>query len=92
MSMAASAPKPIVVDVRAASADVRTIDVLARLQLDACRCGCSLELQHASAELLDLIAFVGLGDVLRVEPRREPEEREQPLGVEEERELGDPSL
>ena len=88
--MAAPAPSPIVVDVRAASPDVRTIDVLARLQLGARRRGRPLLLRDPSAELIDLITFVGLSDVLRVEPRREAEQREQPLRVEEERQLHDP--
>jgi hypothetical protein len=73
-------------------ADLATVDALARLQLVARRAGLELRLRRASPDLLDLIAFVGLDEVLRVEPGRQPEEREEPLGVEEERELSDPPL
>jgi hypothetical protein len=90
--MAAPARSPIVVDVRAASADVSTIDLLARLQLGARRHGRSLLLRDASAELVDLIAFVGLGDALSVEAERQAEQREQPLRVEEEGQLDDPPV
>jgi anti-anti-sigma regulatory factor len=66
------------------------VDVLARLQLAARRSGHELRVRDASPELLELIALAGLEDVLGVEPRRQAEEREEPLGVEEERELPDP--
>jgi len=66
------------------------VDVLARLQLAARRCGRELHVRDASPELLELIALAGLEDVLGVEPRRQAEEREEPLGVEEERQLSDP--
>ena len=69
-----------------------TIDQIARLQLAALRCGCELELRNAGPSLLELIGFVGLGEVLRVESRREAEEREQPGRIEEEGELGDPAV
>jgi anti-anti-sigma regulatory factor len=77
-------------DVRALPADLTTIDVLARLQLAARRCGCELRLCHASAELRGLLELAGLDGVLALELERQPEEREQRLGVEEERQLGDP--
>ena len=70
--------------------DLSTIDALARLQLAAHRLGFEVRLCHASRELKELIAFAGLDGVLRVEARRETKEREQRLGVEEERELHDP--
>ncbi len=41
-----------------------TIDEIARLQLAARRGGCRLELANANPYLLELIAFVGLADVL----------------------------
>jgi hypothetical protein len=69
-----------------------TIDQIARLQLAALRCGRELELRNAGPSLLDLIDFVGLGEVLRVESRRQAEEREQPGRIEEEGELFDPSV
>jgi hypothetical protein len=77
--------------------DAVTVDALARLQLAACRYGCKVRLLNASDELLQLLAFMGLDDVLpgddlRVDPRWEPEEREEALGAEEERELCDPAV
>ena len=72
------------------SPDLRTVDALARLQLAARRLGFELRLCSASPELLELVDFAGLAAVLRVEPRRQAEQREQRLGVEEERQLGDP--
>jgi hypothetical protein len=71
-------------------ADLGTVDAFARLQLAARRSGLELRLQHVSDELRELIAFLGLDDALRLEPRGQAEEREERLGVEEERELGDP--
>ena len=141
--MAAPAPRCITLDVSALPPDVVTIDALARLELAARRGGLRFRLHDASDQLRDLIAFVGLSDVLGtcaadgeridrsvqtdaradghagepgmsskrhrkrrlsvrpdagiasdalgVEPRRQAEEREQGVGVEEERELGDPA-
>ncbi len=77
-------------DVRALPADVAAVDALARLQLAARQAGFELRLIHASAELTCLIELTGLGGVLRVESGRQPEEREQGLGVEEEGQLDDP--
>ena len=71
-------------------ADLGTVESLARLRLAARRSGVELRLRHVPSELRELITFVGLAEVLGVEPRRQAEEREQRLGVEEERELGDP--
>ena len=70
---------------------LRTVDLLAHLQLVARRHGHELQLVHASPELEGLIALVGLDVVLRLEPRREAEEREDAIGVEEERQLDDPA-
>jgi ABC-type transporter Mla MlaB component len=44
--------------------DAVTVDALARLQLAAQRRGCQVRLRHASDELLALVAFMGLRDVL----------------------------
>jgi hypothetical protein len=85
-------PRTIVCDVSALDPDAVTIDRLARLQLAAGRLGCRLRLRNATGELRELLAFTGLAEVLRVEPRGEAEEREERLGVEEERELDDPAL
>ena len=68
---------------------MQTVDALARLGLAGRRIGRELRLRNASQELQELLAFVGLADVLRVEPLGQPEEREQRLGVEEEGHLGD---
>jgi hypothetical protein len=70
--------------------DVGTIGALARIRLALLRQGCELRLHGASGELRELLVFAGLDGVLDLEPRRQPEEREERLGVEEEGELGDP--
>ncbi len=91
--MAACSPDPRMIDcdVSGLAPTAGTIDVLAGLQLAARRLGVQLRLNGASAELQELVAFFGLRDALRVEVKRQAEEREQGLGVEEERELDDPA-
>jgi hypothetical protein len=89
--MAASRPT-IVCDVGAVPPDVHAIDALARLQLAAGRLGLEVRLRHASSDLQALIAFAGLREVLRVEAGGQAEQREERVGVEEERELGDPPV
>ena len=71
---------------------VSTIDEMARLQLNARRCGCELELREANPRLLELIGFAGLGSVLCLETERQAEQRKDPCGVEEKGELGDPPV
>ena len=51
-------------DVSGVDVDAVTVDALARLQLAARRLGCQVRLQNASTELRDLVAFMGLVDVL----------------------------
>jgi hypothetical protein len=51
-------------DVAGMDVDAVTVDALARLQVAAGRHGCRVRLRHASSELLDLVAFMGLRDVL----------------------------
>jgi ABC-type transporter Mla MlaB component len=51
-------------DVSGVAPDAVTVDALARLQLAARRRGCQVRLRHASPELLELVAFMGLADVL----------------------------
>jgi ABC-type transporter Mla MlaB component len=51
-------------DVGGVEPDAVTVDALARLRLAANRAGCEVRLANASAELRDLIAFMGLRDVL----------------------------
>ncbi|MFG2196288.1 STAS domain-containing protein [Streptomyces sp. NPDC048639] len=69
--------------------DVLTLEALARLQLTARRMGRRIRLRHAGDELRCLLAASGLAEVLpvcpvlRVEPGRQAEQREEPGGVEE---------
>jgi ABC-type transporter Mla MlaB component len=53
-----------VCDVACVGADAVTVDALARLQLAAGRHGCQVRLRDASNELRELLAFMGLQDVL----------------------------
>ncbi len=57
-------PQVAFCDVASVAPDAVTVDALARLQLAASRCGCQVRLRRASAELLALVAFMGLADVL----------------------------
>ena len=86
----------LVCDVAAVrSPDVATIDCLARLALVARREGAVFALHRPSPALRELVALVGLCDVLGLSPssglqhRREPEQREERGGVEEHREPDD---
>ena len=74
--MAAPRPSTIVCDVGALAPDAAAVDALARLQLNAKRRGLEIRLRHASSELQELLAFLGLDDVLRVEAGGQAEERE----------------
>jgi ABC-type transporter Mla MlaB component len=51
-------------DVSGVETDAVTVDALARLQLGARRNGCQVRLRNASGDLLALLAFMGLSDVL----------------------------
>ena len=81
----------VVVDVSALTEpDPVILDALVRLQLAAQRLGTSIRLQNPCPELIDLLALVGLSDVLRVdcggsgvEMDREVEYREEVLVDEE---------
>lgn len=57
-------PEVVYCDVGGVGADAATVEALARLQLAARRHGCVVRLRRASAELLDLVAYMGLSDVL----------------------------
>jgi gamma-glutamyl:cysteine ligase YbdK (ATP-grasp superfamily) len=70
-------------------AELGIVDALARLQLAARRSGYEVAVTDAPRDLLELIELAGLSEALGVEPLRQPEQREQRLGVEEERELPD---
>jgi hypothetical protein len=63
--------------------DLRTVDALARLRLAGKRLGFEVQVT-ATEELLELVELAGLLEVLW-----EPEEREEPLRVQEEGQLGD---
>jgi ABC-type transporter Mla MlaB component len=54
----------VVCEVSGLAADAIAVDALARLHLAARRCGCSVSVEGWSEDLQDLIAFVGLRDVL----------------------------
>lgn len=51
-------------DVAGVAVDAVTVDSLARLQLAVRRHGCQIRLRGASDELRELVAFMGLADVL----------------------------
>jgi len=51
-------------DVHAVDPTAVTVDALARLQLAAHRHGCKVRLRGVSDELRELLAFMGLDDVL----------------------------
>ena len=57
-------PHVVLCDVSSVDHDAVTVDALARLQLAARRRGCQIRLRNASNELLELVAFMGLQDVL----------------------------
>jgi ABC-type transporter Mla MlaB component len=52
-------------DVAGVAADAVAVDALARLALAARRRGCEVRLRGASKELLALVDFIGVADVLR---------------------------
>ena len=88
-------------DVRSLKPDAATLNALARLALTCRRLGRRLELHGASARLEELVLFAGLIEVLPclpfdraagsgVQARRQTEQREEPGGVQEERDPCDP--
>jgi ABC-type transporter Mla MlaB component len=54
----------VLCDVEGIDPDAVTVDALARLQLAARRNGCQVLLRNASADLKELVEFMGLRDVL----------------------------
>jgi ABC-type transporter Mla MlaB component len=60
----ANRPCVALCEVEGVEPDAVTVDALARLQLGARRSECQVRLRNASAALLELVAFMGLGDVL----------------------------
>jgi anti-anti-sigma regulatory factor len=71
--------------------DAGQVEALCFLQLRLRRRGGRLRLVNASEELLGLLELCGVAGELGVEPRRQSPEREEPGGVEEEGDLGDPA-
>jgi hypothetical protein len=71
--------------------DMATVDSLAQLVLAARTLGLELRLTRAPSELRELVDFAGLGPALGLQPGRQPEQREEALGVEEEGHLRDRS-
>ena len=59
-----------VCDLSGARPTAATVDSLARLALLLRREGSRLVIRDAAPELVELIAFMGLSDVLRVQPGR----------------------
>jgi intracellular sulfur oxidation DsrE/DsrF family protein len=89
--LARTGVRSVVCDVDSLVPDAAAVDGLARLKLAARRLGCDLRVCRASVELHQLLDFVGLAEAVLggVEVVRETEQREERVGVEEERELGD---
>ena len=88
----------LVVDVRSLTEpDVRTLEVLARLQLTARRLGATIRLRHACDRMRDLLAWSGLGELLPLDAEsgvdgdRLAEERKELL-VDEEVDPRDPAV
>jgi hypothetical protein len=87
----------LVVDVRGLPPDARTLETLARLQLEARRAGASIRLRNACPRLRALLTWSGLADLLPVvrasgvERDGLVEEREE-LVVDEEVDPGDPAV
>lgn len=87
----------VVCDVGAiAEPDAVTLDALARLQLTARRADNELRLRHPPGELQELLELAGLAEIVPlaaefVVVEGEPEQGEEPRGVEEEAEARDPA-
>ena len=91
------ARRTVVLDVSGLGrADMETVDALAHLGLVVRRCGSVLLIENAADDLAELLRLAGLDRALglrpsvRVDPRREPEHREEARSVQEEGDAGDP--
>lgn len=62
--LGAARPSLAICNVEGLPADAVAVDALARLQLAARHHGCQVRLRNASPELLELVDFMGLRDVL----------------------------
>ncbi len=88
-----AARRVIVCDLRSLEEfDLRTVELLARWALAARRLGYEARFANAPRQLRALIALAGLDRALGVEAERQAEEGEEPLRVEEERELDEPPV
>jgi ABC-type transporter Mla MlaB component len=63
-----SPPRLVRCDVEGVAPDAVTVDALARLQLAAQRRGCTVRLEHAAVELVELVELMGLANVLATAP------------------------
>jgi hypothetical protein len=86
----------LVVDGRGMEPDLRTVEVLARVQLAARRAGAAIRLQHACPMLRDLLAWSGLAELLPADDSAAEgdglvEQREE-LVVDEEVDPRDPAV
>ena len=66
-SLTGTGMNALVCDLSGVQPSAATIDALARLAVALRRQGSRLRLRHASPELVELIEFMGLAEVLRVE-------------------------
>jgi hypothetical protein len=74
------------------SPDLATIEALCRLRLAVADRGYAVELRDASPGLRELLGLCGLDGALPLVVEGQPEQGEQPVGVEEEVEPGDPAM
>jgi len=75
-----------------ASPDLATVEALCRFRLALADQGYAIELRNASPGLRELLLLCGLDGVLPFVDQGQAEEREQPVGVEEEIQPDDPTL
>jgi hypothetical protein len=69
-----------------------TVDALCRLRMAVAHMGYVLRLIEATPQFEELLTWCGLDEDSLVQGERKAEEWEEPLGVEEEAEPGDPTV
>lgn len=88
-----SGARLVICDARALAADLQVLDALARLCLTGQQVGCRIRIRDASEALVELACWLGLDRVLfepsAFEAERQTEQREQPLGLQEEDDAAD---
>lgn len=78
--------------------DLATVEALARLEMSVRGLGCTFRLRGPPSRLADLLDFCGLDEVLArpggsaLVVEGKPEQGEEPVGIEEEVETGDPPV